>query len=639
VHRIDFVLQATATGTNVLLEDLHRLIVESAYEGVWVIDAAGRTVFVNRRLTELFRTTADAMRGRTPIEFVREDAREKAAQSLARRRTGVSESIELPYVRGDGSTVWLLVSANPMTATDGTYAGALAMVADITAQVESAEKLRASEERFRALVDNGSDGSALLAKDGTILYGSPAAERILGRSIQGLNAKDFSHPEDRAATEKVWVELLASPGVPIRQTLRLRRVDETWRRVEVVRTNRLDEPGLNAIVSNFRDVTEHDELEAQFRQAQKMEAIGRLAGGVAHDFNNLIAVILTYATMGLEDLPEGSPLRSDLGEIKRASERAAALTRQLLAFSRRQLLQPRVVDLNAAVAEAEKMLRRMVPECVATRFHYDPEPRRVRVDPAAFDQCLMNLVVNARDAMPESGELEISVSARTLDADTAREHGVSPGPYATVSIRDTGVGMDDAVRARLFEPFFTTKERGKGTGLGLSTVFGIVKQSGGGIEVRSAPGAGATFLLFFPQSAEDVEELTPADPSALPAVSGTVLLVEDEAAVREAARRILMRSGFQVLDCASAGEAMVISEKHPDIDLLVTDVVMPWMSGPELAVRLHAMRPGLKVLFISGYPDPVADPEGVLRESKVLAKPFTPEELVRRVREGLSGGA
>ena len=380
--------------------------------------------------------------------------------------------------------------------------------------------------------------------------------------------------------------------------------------------------------------------EAQLRQSQKLEAIGRLAGGVAHDFNNLLSVILSYASLAAADLPAEHSVRADLGEIEVAGRRAAELTQQLLAFSRQQVLTPKVVDLNACIASMDKMLRRVIGEDIELRSVPAPRLGRVKVDPGQIEQVILNLVVNARDAMPLGGTLTIETGNAYIDEAYAADHpGVTPGPHVLLAVTDTGTGMDKATQARIFEPFFTTKEIGKGTGLGLSTVFGIVRQSGGTIWLYSEPGLGATFKLYFPET--DAEGLPEPDHAALePSAPGTetILLIEDEEQVRAVARSILTRHGYEVLVAATPADALRLSAEFPGtIHLILTDVVMPRLSGRALAEQLCEVRPDARVLFMSGYTDDTVVRHGGLdADSAFLQKPLTPDVLVRKVREVLS---
>jgi signal transduction histidine kinase len=383
--------------------------------------------------------------------------------------------------------------------------------------------------------------------------------------------------------------------------------------------------------------------EEQLRQAQKMEAVGRLAGGVAHDFNNILSVVLSASQAVIEELEPGAPLREELETIHAAGERASTLTRQLLAFSRQQLLAPRVVDLNDVVTGLEPLLRRLVDDDVSLAFERAAGPATVLADPGQLEQVIVNLVINARDAMPEGGVVTIETAIVELDgARAAALHGVPPGRYVVLTVDDSGQGMDAATRARIFEPFFTTKVNGRGTGLGLSTVYGIVTQSGGHVSVDSAPGAGATFTLHFPWAEGGVERAA-AEPASDGPLRGsdTVLLVEDEDQVRATVRSILRRSGYKVLEAQNGGEAFLVCEQYgSQIDLLLTDVVMPRMNGPELAKRLGALRPSMRVLYMSGHTRDAVIRDGVATNGiSFLQKPVTPDALLRKVRDVLDRGA
>jgi len=377
--------------------------------------------------------------------------------------------------------------------------------------------------------------------------------------------------------------------------------------------------------------------EEQLRQSQKLEAIGRLAGGVAHDFNNLLTVILSHCDLLRPNVP-GGPLRHGLEEIHAAGERAASLTRQLLAFSRQQVLEPQSLDLNDVLMAAMSMLERLLGEDVELRLLLAPSVGTLRADRGQLDQVILNLVVNARDAMPQGGRLTLETANVVLDGTAAEHHfDVTPGSYVMLAVSDTGHGMDEATRARAFEPFFTTKERGKGTGLGLSTVFGIVKQSGGNLYVYSEPGVGTTFKVYFPCAPDGAAASRVSSRSGGARGNETILLVEDEENVREVANRILQQAGFHVLKASSPDEAIVLCEQNTErVDLVLTDVIMPRMSGRLLAERLRTLRPGIRVLFMSGYTDDVILQNGVLElGTHFIQKPITPDSLTRKVRDVL----
>ncbi|MBI3181093.1 MAG: response regulator [Myxococcales bacterium] len=392
------------------------------------------------------------------------------------------------------------------------------------------------------------------------------------------------------------------------------------------------------LAERMRAEEELRRTQEQLLQAQKLEAVGRLAGGIAHDFNNLLSVILSYSRMLISETRPGDAIHEDLEEIRNAGERAATLTRQLLAFSRKQVLEPQVVDLNEIVSGTEKMIRRLLGEDIEVVTLPCQALGRAKVDLGQMEQVIMNLVVNARDAMPRGGRLTIETANAVLDEAYAKEHvGASAGPHVMLAISDTGTGMDKETQSRIFEPFFTTKEKGKGTGLGLSTVFGIVKQSGGNIWVYSEPGRGSTFKVYLPRTEEPLGDAQGAPPGAPTKGSETILLVEDEDAVRAVAREILQRNGYRVLEAANPYDALALSERHQiEIHLLLTDVVMPGMGGRQLAERLHEARPETRVLYMSGYTENTVVHHGVLQSGVLLLqKPLTPESLLVKVREAL----
>jgi PAS domain S-box-containing protein len=485
--------------------------------------------------------------------------------------------------------------------------------------------LRANETRLRRLAESGIIGITVSDADGRILEANDAFVHMVGCSREDLLAGEVVWELLAPARRDAAAETRASEG-------EYRRKD--GRRIPVLVAVAPLESGKN--ISIALDLSERKRLEEQFRQAQKMEAVGRLAGGIAHDFNNVLSIVLSYAEMIGTDLDKDEPLRADVEEIRTAALRGTDLTRQLLAFSRQQVLEPKVLALNGSVNGMEKMLRRLLGADVALTLLLEPQLWNIQADPGQIEQIVMNLAVNARDAMPNGGKLTIQTANVTLDEGyAAAHHDVRPGAYAMLAVSDTGIGMDAETQARIFEPFFTTKEKGKGTGLGLATVFGIVKQSGGHIWVYSEPGKGATFKLYFPRVSGAAT--TTSERPSLESLRGdeTILLVEDDAQVRSLARSILRRSGYVVLDAANGGEALLICEQHgAKIDLLITDVVLPLMSGRQLADRLRALRPDLKVLFMSGYTDDAILQHGILDSGVAyLQKPLTPASLTRKVRE------
>ncbi|HEX2874176.1 MAG TPA: response regulator [Polyangiaceae bacterium] len=483
------------------------------------------------------------------------------------------------------------------------------------------------------------------AADNPIIYASPsfgqltgyALADVLGRNCRFLQGTDT----DPSAVAQLRAAVTEARACTV-ELLNYRKDGSTfWSNLAIYPVR--DAGGtLVHFVGVQTDVTERRELESQLRQAQKMEAVGQLAAGVAHDFNNLLSVVLGYSALVHEQLEPHNPLREDVLEIQRAGERATDLVRQLLAFSRRQMLNPRVLVLAELVRGLEKMLRRLVGEDVDVAVFGD-SVGRVQADPTQLEQIIVNLAVNARDAMPTGGKLTIEVSDVELDAPYVSSHSeVAPGAYVMLAFTDTGSGMTAAVREHIFEPFFTTKELGKGTGLGLSTVFGIVKQSRAHIWVYSEPGHGSTFKLYFPrvdQAADDVAVSAP-EPTTLRGRE-TILLVEDDEQVRTMLSLILRRNGYQVLDAQNGGEAFLICEQHAgDVHLLLTDVVMPRMNGQQLAARLCSLRPRLKVLFMSGYTESAVLHQGVLEAGAAfMQKPITPQGLLRKTRETLDAEA
>jgi PAS domain S-box-containing protein len=536
---------------------------------------------------------------------------------------------------------------------------ALRQQTELLQQAEQA--LRQSVERYRTFIEQSSEGVSRLEFDppvavtlpedaqvdamyagATVAECNDAMARMYGfteaRELVGARLADLHDQGDPANREQMRSFIRAGYRLADSET---REHDRAGRRRVFLNNvvGFIEDGHLVRVWGTQRDVSDQRRLEEQFRQSQKMEAVGQLAGGIAHDFNNLLTAILGNTQLLLRDLPPGDAMRSDVEEIRKAAERAAGLTRQLLAYSRRQMLQPELLDLNVVVAEMDRMLRRLIGEHITLVSVPAPDLARVRADPSQLEQVLVNLVVNARDAMPEGGRLTIETANVDLDAAYAQEHlGAAPGAYAMLAVTDTGTGMDVTVRAHLFEPFFTTKEVGKGTGLGLATVYGIVKQSGGHISVYTEVGQGTSFKVYLPRvgAPDQPSAPVPARPAATRG-SETVLVVEDEPAVLALTCRVLEAEGYTVL-CASDGtDALRLVERHGGaIHLLLTDIVMPGMSGRELAEQLAVRRAGIRILYMSGYPGDAAVHHGTLvRGSAFLQKPFTPEGLCRRVRDVL----
>jgi PAS domain S-box-containing protein len=605
--------------------------------------ADGRYVFGNDAWARQFGTEATELFGKTDAElWPKETAtcfRESDKQTLARR--GPIEVTETGPAR-DGLPHWwtTLKFLVEESASSLPLVGGIAI--DITPRMRVEEALRASEDRYRSLVELAGSVIAVVGPDGRIVEFNRAAEAFFGLTREEAVGHDFLSlcvPEDqRSHVLRDFARIRGGEAVRERESV-LPAADGTRRSFLWNATRLLDGTRAAGILIIGQDISELRRLEAQLLLSQRMEGIGRLAGGIAHDFNNLLTAILGHAEMARTDVADGDPAQSNIAEITRAAQRAADLTRQLLAFARRQIIEPKIVDLNSLVLNVDKMLRRLLGEDVDLVTVPDPALWRVRIDPGQFEQVLVNLAVNARDAMPDGGRLLIETSNIFLDADFARNHAtVQPGPHVLLSVSDSGTGMDQEVLAHIFEPFFTTKEVGKGTGLGLATCYGIVKQNRGSIWVYSERGIGTTFKIYLPRAETPVEVVEVPAYRPVSEVHGTetVLLVEDEMVVRDLAADALRRHGYQVLTAPSGAEAMQIAQQlvRP-FDVLVTDVVMPHMGGQQLAEELLALRPDLKVLFISGYTD-----SSLLRQSSgfgasmtLVQKPFTPAQLVQKVRE------
>jgi len=510
-------------------------------------------------------------------------------------------------------------------------------------QLETSERqLRESEVSYRTLVERAPMGIYRSSAEGKFLSVNAALVRMLGydspEAVQQLDmARDvYADPAERQRlldrdtyTEREYDEVEAT----------WKRKDGLLLKVQLsVRAVRNVASGVAYYETIVRDVTEQRRLQAQLMQAQKMEAVGRLAGGVAHDFNNLLTVIISYSDLLLEDLGRDDPKREDVAAVRKAAEGAAALTHQLLAFSRQQVLQPKVLDVNATVANTEKLLRRLIGEDIQLVAKLGSGLGSVKADPGQIEQVIMNLAVNARDAMPAGGQLTIETANVEMDEAYVRGHPLAqPGRYVMLAVSDTGTGMDEQTKAHIFEPFFTTKELGKGTGLGLATVYGIVKQSGGFIWLYSEPGHGTSFKIYMPRVDESAERATPAAAAPLPRGTETILVVEDAPAVRAVTRQVLERQGYTVLEAPNGGAALVLATKHHGpIHLLLTDVVMPGVNGRQLAEQLARPRPDMMVLFTSGYTDDSVVRHGVLESGiAYLQKPFTPDGVARKVREVL----
>ncbi len=552
-------------------------------------------------------------------------------------------STEFRMRHKDGTYRWVLSRGEVVRDSAGRAVRMVGAMTDITESRKANEALLRREEHFRRLIENASDLITAVNKRGVITYQSPAAMRSLGYQAEemvGRNWSEFMHPDDSEAMEAAMVGLVTGKESSVSVECRVRHKSGVWRVFQSVGRSAPDESTEGFVIVNSRDITETRQLEEQLRQSQKMEAIGQLAGGVAHDFNNILAAIIMQAEVAslAQNVPE--EVQEGLMQVCGYAERAATLIRQLLLFSRRQVMQARDLNINEVIAHLAQMLQRIIGEDIRLELDLHPSALTVRADSGMIDQVLLNLAVNARDAMQAGGHLKISTTAQLIDSDFTRLHpDAAPGHYVCVSVSDTGVGIHAEILPRIFEPFFTTKELGKGTGLGLATIFGIVKQHTGWIEVTSKAGAGATFRIFLPAIGLPEKALiTPARQSMPSGGTETILLVEDEPSVRELTRKILKRFGYEVIEACSGVDALNSWTTCRDsVALVLTDLVMPGgVSGHQLAARLLADRPELKVIFMSGYSAEIAGRElEVGIGDRFIQKPFLPKQLLEIIRATL----
>src|SRR5882724_959377 len=611
-------------------EERFRALIEHGADAVALVAPDGTLLFASHSIERLLGFAPAELVGHPGFERVHPDdlPRVHAALHDIVASPGTPAGLELRWRHKDGS--WRHIDAVAVDRLAEPAVGAIVVnFRDVSERRTAEAALRESEERYRTLVEGVRDIIFALSPEGTIASLIPAFE-----TITGLRREEWVGQPFERLGRVVRGELRPA------SQFRVRTAKGDYRVGEFSATPQLHEGRLVGILGIGRDVTERVQLEQQLRQAQKMEAVGRLAGGIAHDFNNILTAITGYADLLLEDLGATDPRRQDADEIHKAADRAAGLTRQLLAFSRQQVLQPTVLEVNKLVSDLEKMLRRLLGEDVELGTRLAPTTGRVKADPGQLEQVIMNLAVNARDAMPNGGKLTLETGNVDLDEVYAADHyPARAGPFVLLAVSDTGIGMSEETQAHMFEPFFTTKEKGKGTGLGLATVYGIIKQSGGFIWVYSEVGHGTTFKLYLPRVQELAERAS--EPAKAPARAArgteTVLVVEDEAPVRSVARQVLERHGYTVLEAPSAEVALDIATRYSGaIHLLLTDVVMPGLNGRELASRLATLRPDARVIFMSGYTDDAVTRHGVLEPgSTYVQKPFTPDAIARKVREVL----
>jgi two-component system cell cycle sensor histidine kinase/response regulator CckA len=620
---------------------LLRGITEGATDAVFVKDLDGRYLMINTAGARFLGLTPEEVIGKTDLElFVPEVGRAIVERDRKVVQSGQTQTYE-EFGTAAGVTRLYLATKGPFRDPDGEVVGLLGICRDITDRKRAEEQVRQSQESLRIHIEKTPLAVVEWDLEFRVSAWNPSAERTFGYSRHeaiGRYGDFIVPPQYRQQVNQVWRQLLARQGgshnINDNLTKDGRIITCEWHNTPLV-----DEAGRVLGVASFvEDVTERVALEERFRQSQKMEAVGRLAGGVAHDFNNLLTVILGYAQVLADGLPPGR-LADSTGQIKSAAERAAGITRQLLAFSRKQVLSPRIVDLNDIVLNLDSLLRRLIGEDIEVFTSPARDLAAVKADPGQIEQVIMNLALNARDAMPHGGKLALETSNADLDEAYAHDHQpLEPGSYVMLAVSDTGVGMSPDVQARIFEPFFTTKEVGKGTGLGLSTVYGIVKQSGGYIWVYSEPGRGTTFKIYFPRVEQPAQMLS-AEKRLRSMEQGreTILLVEDDPQLRDLTSSVLVQCGYKMLVASSPEEGLAIArDGTADIRLLITDVVMPRMNGRQLAEQLVRLAPGVRVLYISGYTSDAIVHYGVLDDGLwFLPKPFTLAALVNKVREVL----
>ncbi|MDL1962856.1 MAG: PAS domain S-box protein [Deltaproteobacteria bacterium] len=625
-------------------EEKYRLLAENTLDCIWKMDKNLKFTYINQSIFSMLGFKPKEWIGSSLSEHCSKEEMQKVMDLIAEemKKRSYNTTLEMFLIHKDGREIPVEIRSKMLIDNDKNLIEFQGTTHDITERRQAEEEIR----KLSSAVEQSIDGIAMANLEPRLTYVNNAfasmhgcfPEEMIGMKGVNLVKKEeldkFISSLNKIKTLGSWtgeIEHIRKDGTPFPAFLSVNLLKDAKGRPT----------GILAVV---KDISEQKKLEAQFHQAQKMEAIGVLAGGVAHDFNNILTIIIGNADMALMNIDKDNPLREKLGEIKIAGERAASLTRQLLTFSRKQIITPRVLDLNELLTDLEKMLGRLVGEDIELLTIPEPALWPVDVDPGQMEQVIMNLAVNARDAMPTGGNLTIETANIDPDENYFYKHGIEekkPGHYVILAVSDTGSGMDEKIKEHIFDPFFTTKEVGRGTGLGLSTVYGIVKQNNGFVWVYSEPGQGTTFKVYLPRVKENVEPeekgQTPVNNSG---GSETVLIVEDDDSLRKLAQNVLQQHGYKVLDAENGEDALRVSQAHEGaIHLMIADVVMPRMGGKKVAERLKLLYPRMKVIYMSGYTDNAIVLHGVLAPGlNFLQKPFSPEGLAHKVREVLDEG-
>jgi two-component system cell cycle sensor histidine kinase/response regulator CckA len=627
-------------------EELFHLISQNAADMIAIVDMEGKRIFNSLSYQRVLGYSPEELQASSAFEQIHPDDRERVKNAAEdARRLGVGKTLEYRLRHKNGTWLVLESSSSVIHNLNGGPEKLVVVNRNVTERKRAEDALRRSEADFRSLVEHAPYGIYRASITGRFLQVNPAIQKMLGYALEKeLLESDLATDIFRHNGEyKRLTELLSRAEEIKDMEMEWKKQDETPITVRCSGRRINDENGVAAYFEVFaEDVTEKRVLERQLRMAQKMEAIGRLSGGIAHDFNNHLSVIIGYSRVLQRQLGKNNAQCEHALEIEKAGERAASLTKQLLAFSRQQVLTPAVLSLNTLASDMERMLPRLLGEDIEVSLDLDDELGSVKADQSQIEQVIMNLAVNARDAMPEGGKLKIQTANVTLDQTFTRSHpGSKAGDFVMLGVTDTGSGMDAATLTHIFEPFFTTKERGKGTGLGLATVYGIVKQSNGYISAESSPGKGSSFQMYLPRD-EGQPAAEEQKTDLVENLRGTesILLVEDSESLRKLAQNNLESAGFRVLSAHNGEQALEIATRQGSIfDLLLTDVVMPGMNGRVLAEQLLPRQPGMKVLYMSGYSDSFIAGHGVLEPgTNFLHKPFTEEVLIRKVREVLDAG-